>query len=610
MPVQLPRILTLFLLMLALTIPYGVVTHTYPIPTFYAEFVAYTLFLLMSLGVAWYASTTRSANLLASPRSGVIMLLFGIWLVLQTVIVPTTLPRMNLLGFGYVMLALLVMHAGFWCSRMLMAPSVVRAAAIALVIGALFAVFCQVVQTFGWELAMRPFVVAYRVADERRPFGNMAQANHLATYIAFGLTAATYLVLTRRLPWIVWVVVSALFAIGQALTVSRTPWLQTGVIVLGALALGLNRQPEANGEAIPTRRPAPDGGAKRWRAWIAPIGLFAIFVVANVFVRWANTAWHLRLATSAAERFQEAGQISPRLALWKYGWSMFRESPLFGVGWGEFPIHQYGLTEALGKIELANNSHDIVIDLLGKTGIIGTVIVFGGLAMWLIRVLRARHNPGMIFGLTILAVLGVHALVEYPQQYMFFLLPAAFIVGLLEPAGARFVPVPVTRVAYGLLLVAGLGALYPVLADYGRAEVLYYGESPEKQYRAAPAEIFKPWGDYGLATLLTLDAKDLSSKIDMHRKAMYLLPGDVVLRRQAALLVLAGREDEALDTVRRMKVYADGVEQWPSSLSGLYEECDQMGPPLAHFKAKVLAEYGQLPEQPKSSDDDDDDSDD
>ncbi|HTJ92393.1 MAG TPA: Wzy polymerase domain-containing protein [Pararobbsia sp.] len=608
MPVQLPRFLTLLLLMLALTIPYGVVSHTYPIPTFYAEYVSYALFLLMTIGVAWCASTSYQGRLLASPRSGAIMLLFGVWIALQTVVVPTTLPRMNALGLAFVLMALLVMHAGFWTSRMLMAPATVRAAAIALVLGALFAVFCQVVQTFGWEVHVRPFVVAYRVAVERRPFGNMAQANHLATYIAFGTTAAVYLVTTRRLPWIVWIAVTLLFAIGQALTVSRTPWLQTGVIVLGALWLGLNHQPEANGDAIPTRRPLSTERISRWRALIAPVGVLGIFIVANIFVRWANVAWHLNLATSAAERFHEAGQISPRLALWTYGWSMFKESPLFGVGWGEFPIHQYGLTEALGKIELANNSHDIVIDLLAKTGLVGAVIVFGGLALWLIRVLRARHHPGMIFGLTVLAVLGVHALVEYPQQYMFFLLPAAFLIGLLEPAAARFVPARVTRVGYGLLVLVGLGALYPVMADYWRAEVLYYGESPEKQYRAAPSDIFQPWGDYGLATLLSLNKTDLQTKLDMHRKAMDLLPGEVVLRRQAALLVLAGKEDEALDTIRRMKVYADGVDGWPSALSGLYQECDEMGAALADFKAKLVAQYGQAP-TPKKSDDDDDSDD-
>src|SRR5580698_3875721 len=102
---------------------------------------------------------------------------------------------MNLLGIGFVLTALLTMHAGFWTSRMLLAPAVVRAAAIALVLGGLFAVFCQIVQTFGWEVHVRPFVVAYHVTADRRPFGNMAQANHLATYISFAMAATVYLLL-------------------------------------------------------------------------------------------------------------------------------------------------------------------------------------------------------------------------------------------------------------------------------------------------------------------------------------------------------------------------------------------------------------------------------
>jgi O-antigen ligase len=596
MPVQFLRYLTLILLMLALTIPYGVVSHTYPIPTFYAEYVALALYLLTALGVVLYARATQSARLLAAPRSGVIMLLFGAWLALQIVVVPTTLPRMNLLGLGFLMAALLTQHAGFWSARMLLAPTVVRAAAIALVVGGLFAVFCQVVQTFGWETYARPFVVAYHVAAERRPFGNMAQANHLATYLSFATAAAIYLLLTRRLPWTAWLVLTALFAIGEALTVSRTPWLQTGIVVLGAAWLGAAQRSETS-----------FGRPSRWRALIAPVLLLVIFFLANVGVRWANHAWHLNLAESAADRFREAGQISPRLALWRYGWTMFKEHPLFGVGWGEFPIHQYGLTEMLGKIELANNSHDIVIDLLAKTGLVGGLIVFGGLAMWLIRVLRAKHNPGTIFGLTLLAVLAVHALVEYPQQYMFFLLPAAFFIGLLEPAGARFVPPAGSRIAYVLLLVFGLGALVPIMLDYRHAEVLYYGESPERQYRADPAVAFKPWGDYGLATLLSMDGNNLPEKIEMHERAMDLLPGDVVLRRQAILLVLAGREAEALDTVARMKVYAEGVDNWPSTLGALYQLCDQQGAPLAHFKSEVIKRYGVSAAAAAAAEDDEDD---
>ena len=179
---------------------------------------------------------------------------------------------------------------------------------------------------------------------------------------------------------------------------------------------------------------------------------------------------------------QDANQIAPRLALWKYGWTMFLTHPLLGVGWGEFPSYQFEFVRELGGVEIANNSHDIFIDLLAKTGLLGMAIVLFGLMTWLVRVVRAPQTPRAIFGLALMGVLMMHALVEYPQQYMFYLMPAMLIFGLLETRPLRLV----SRVFVRCMLrwsCSGSASLYPVFRDYKRAEVLYYGSRPAEQYR-------------------------------------------------------------------------------------------------------------------------------
>jgi O-antigen ligase len=574
----------------ALFLPYAVTNHTYPIPTFYAEYSALSLYLLVGAAVLLMAISARPRMAYAMPAVALVPLAFGALLVLQTIVLPLAQPSMAWLGAGFLLAAVMATQAGYGFARAGVAQEALRWAAAALIVGAVFAVFCQIVQLFHAEARFAPFVVAYNVTAERRPFGNMAQANHLATVIAFGLAAALYLVQTRRLNVLGWAVVSSICVLGQALTVSRGPWLQTAVIVVAGFWMAL----------VAPRR---DGMSRRsLRAWIIPVALIVLFFAVNLAVRWANARYGLGLDVSAAHRFQDKGQFVLRLAMWKYGWTMFTHHPLLGVGWGEFPLHEFELVKQLGDVEIANNSHDIVIDLLAKTGIVGLAIVLLGLLAWLWRALRAPHTAERVFGLALIGALLMHALVEYPQQYMFFLLPAMFIFGILETKPLSFVP---PRVALGwqmLLVVGGFAALHPIYRDYARAEVLYYGAHPADQYRAAPSTLFGAWGEYGMATLLPIDGNDLQTKLAMHEKALALLPGETVLRRYAALQALDGKQDQAFDTVERLKIFAGVLHDWPAQLSALYGLCDDE-PKLAGFKAELMKRYGPAP---KGGDDEDD----
>ncbi|HEY4295232.1 MAG TPA: Wzy polymerase domain-containing protein [Paraburkholderia sp.] len=594
MPTPFARYLSLVLLALALVLPYAVPNHTYPIPTFYAEFTALALYLLTGAGVVLLVASARPRIKFASPTVALVPLLFGLVLVAQAALLPVSQPSMNWLGGGFLLAALMATHVGYGFARAKLNETALRWAAGALIVGGLFAVFCQVIQLFHLETRVSPFVVAYNVTVERRPFGNMAQANHLATYISFAMAGALFLVQTRRLAVSIWLLVSTIFAVGLALTVSRGPWLQMGVIVVAGFWMAF-----AQIRSEPLLR-------RSNREWIIPIVLAVLFFVVNALIRWANVHYHLELGQSAAERFKDAGQIAPRLALWKYGWTMFRTHPLLGVGWGEFPSYQYELVKTLGGVEIANNSHDIFIDLLAKTGLIGLAIVLFGLIGWLVRVVRAPQSASRVFGIALIGVLTMHALVEYPQQYMFFLLPAMFVFGLLETRSLRLVSARLSFGAFAVVVFGGLAALYPVYRDYARAEVLYYGSRPAEQYAANPSFLFRAWGEYGLATLQPMNSMDLQHKLAMHKQAIALLPGETVLRRYAVLQALSGDTAAALDTVERLKIFSQELKDWPSQLGYLYQLLDEQKS-LAGFKAELVKRYGASSAAVEPDDDSDED---
>src|ERR1700737_1529809 len=144
MPSPFARYLSLVLLAFAMVLPYAVTNHTYPIPTFYSEFPALSLYLLVGAAVAWLSSIAWPRPAFATPAVALAPLLFGLVLVVQTFVLRLEQPSMNWLGAGFLLAAFMATHTGYGFARANLAEDALQWVAWALVIGGLFAVFCQV----------------------------------------------------------------------------------------------------------------------------------------------------------------------------------------------------------------------------------------------------------------------------------------------------------------------------------------------------------------------------------------------------------------------------------------------------------------------------------
>ena len=94
---------------------------------------------------------------------------------------------------------------------------------------------------------------------------------------------------------------------------------------------------------------------------IAVVALFAFSICVEYVPQLAATF----------ERLQSAGEdaaSTKRFEMWAYAFDMFKENPLFGIGWGGFG---YRMADTYLAAEAATGAHNNYIQILCETGLVG-----------------------------------------------------------------------------------------------------------------------------------------------------------------------------------------------------------------------------------------------
>jgi O-antigen ligase len=107
-------------------------------------------------------------------------------------------------------------------------------------------------------------------------------------------------------------------------------------------------------------------------------------------------------------RFEDTastGNMAGREVLYPTLWGMFLEKPW--TGWGQVN-NQFELAQRIAEQnKLRRDSHNLILELLTTTGILGTIPFLMALGLIVRGAWRARHGP---HGITPVALLAVHAL--------------------------------------------------------------------------------------------------------------------------------------------------------------------------------------------------------
>ena len=296
-------------------------------------------------------------------------------------------------------------------------------------------------------------IFVWDVHPGRAPFGNLGQPNQMATFFALALAALACLYESRKIggPWAL--VAAALVVVCMAMTQSRAALLLLAGSLLALLAYR---------RRLSLRTPL-----------LAVLLLMALWA-ASFFLLPALAEWiGLNSTVSVTSRMQ----AGPRTIIWTQLWEAALRQPWLGYGWNQVSVAQMSVAADFGITRHTEHSHNLLLDLVLWNGFPIALVLTGLSAWWFAdRARRVRSVEG-VFGLVFIGILLMHSMVEFPLEYLYFLLPFGLAVGIVE---ADMVARPGARAATSL--PRGMARLLPwalgltvalVIVDYAHFEGKY-----------------------------------------------------------------------------------------------------------------------------------------
>ena len=443
-----------------------------------------------------------------------------------------------------------------------------RAWCLAAVISSIFALL----QYFSLAAPLAPWISP---SDAGQAYANLRQRNQFATLTNIGLAALLWWLAagrgTRGLaaqtggnalqsPGRAWggvgaALAAALLVAGNAASASRTGLVQLALLI--AMGWGWSRS-----------APAPLQKSVRRILLLAALA-YGVATLGLPLLAGLDPR-----STGLLARLQAGDPVcASRLTLWSNVLHLIAQKPWFGWGWGELDYaHFMTLYSGPRFCDILDNAHNLPLHLAVELGV-PLALAACGLCAW--RVWRAQPwretHPTRQLAWAVLALIGLHSLLEYPLWYGPFQVAALLCVGWLwmspmrlagespalgsEPIAAvdfQVVLNPLARMCIGMDAMVLLAFCAVSGWDYWRISQIYLPTAARAEaYREDTLQkIQGSWlfqdqvrfAELG-TTVLTPD-----NAPHVHALALAMLhfsPEPQVVQKLIDSAVLLGREDEA-----------------------------------------------------------------
>lgn len=512
---------------------------------FEAEWLAAALGVAAAFSALW---SSRVATV-AVPPAARWLIAFALFLGAQATLVHPIYPQVPAMAVVFVLYAALMVWLG---TQLAAASGLERAAEIlaaCLMAGAIANAASGVIQFYGIPEFLKDVVAELPYGGGVH--GNIGQPNLYANYLALGGAALLFLWLRGSVRTGLALGAAVLLAVGLVMSGSRSSLLYAlWYVVFGLFA-----------HRVQT-------GIAGQRLRYAAFAFGAIILATHALVPWLNAAPGLSgPAKGAIERALPTllGDTEPRWQIWLLAWRLFTDAPLLGAGIGEFAgaVFRSGLPPSLTHFgnQVWTSPHNLPLQLLAETGILGTLLALAGLftGYWQIgRRYLTKAQPAIGWILVAVGVELIHSMFEYPLWSAHFLGVTALLIGLgAKPSVGSHTNTRTTWAAVaGTCAILAL-AMAMLLRDYVRLYATRVTGTTITLASAADAArdaavmrdlthgLLAPVAEYWIVGGAPLDRDELAQRLAMSGRIAHHYPTNVILVRRAVFLALDGQTVEA-----------------------------------------------------------------
>ena len=402
------------------------------------------------------------------------------------------------------------------------------------------------VQYFGGVGALFPWV---NQAESGQAFANLRQRNQFASLTNMALAALVWVVASRAVistkHWPLVLLAAGLLAAGNAASSSRTGLVQLLLLCLLCAWWGMVRP------------------VYQRRVWPVLAIAVVVYALATVLLPWL-AGFDLSLHGLAARLRAGDDACSSRITLWSNVLHLITQKPWLGWGWGELDYAHYASTYNGPRFcDILDNAHNLPLHLAVELGVPLAVLLCGGAAWWVLqRSPWAEADPARQLAWSVLAIILLHSLLEYPLWYGPFQMAVGLCVVMLwrrQPAAGdekalyEAPKMPLPQSAYGLLAILLIAICGYAAWDYQRISQLYLApESRSATYRTDTlAKVRSSWlfaSQVQFAELMTtpLEPGNAVWTFESAGALLHYSPEPRVIEKRIEAAVMLGRDGDAL----------------------------------------------------------------